>query len=99
MLAGGFAIPTPASAQLFGSRSSAPATDAAAWVIADATTGFVLDSSGASRRLQVGSITKVATAMVMLDWAAAKGEDLGQLATVPATVARRTRLCISRKYR
>lgn len=87
VLAGGFAIPTPASAQLFGSRSSSIATDAAAWVIADTTTGFVLDSSNSSRSLQVGSITKIATAMVLLDWASAKGEDLNQLANVPDTIA------------
>jgi D-alanyl-D-alanine carboxypeptidase len=65
VLAGGFAIPTPASAQLFGGRSSSIATDAAAWVIADTTTGFVLDSSNSSRNLQIGSITKIATAMVL----------------------------------
>ena len=62
-------------------------TDAAAWVIADSATGVVLDSSSATRSLQVGSITKIATAMVVLDWAAAKGEDLGQKATVPGTIA------------
>jgi D-alanyl-D-alanine carboxypeptidase (penicillin-binding protein 5/6) len=59
---------------------------AAAWVIADATTGFVLDSSNARRQLQVGSITKIATAMVVLDWAKAHHEDLGQQAIVPETV-------------
>jgi serine-type D-Ala-D-Ala carboxypeptidase (penicillin-binding protein 5/6) len=37
--------------------------------------------------LQIGSITKVATAMVVLDWIATKGENLNQLATVPSTVA------------
>ncbi|MEQ1852544.1 MAG: serine hydrolase, partial [Chthoniobacteraceae bacterium] len=49
-------------------------------------TGFVLDSSNARRQLQVGSITKIATAMVVLDWAKAQGEDLGQQASVPETV-------------
>ena len=58
---------------------------AAAWVIADSTSGFVLDSSNAKRELQIGSITKIATAMVVLDWAKAHGEDLGQSATVPET--------------
>ncbi|MEO6742022.1 MAG: serine hydrolase [Chthoniobacteraceae bacterium] len=59
---------------------------AAAWVIADSTTGYVLDSSNAKRELQIGSITKIATAMVVLDWAKARGEDIGQTATVPDTV-------------
>ena len=60
---------------------------AAAWVIADSTTGYVLDSSNAKRELQIGSITKIATAMVVLDWAKARGEDLSQSATVPETVS------------
>jgi D-alanyl-D-alanine carboxypeptidase len=60
---------------------------AAAWVIADSTTGVVLDSFNAKREVQIGSITKIATAMVVLDWAKAHGEDLGQLARVPDTVA------------
>jgi len=60
---------------------------AAAWVIADSTTGVVLDSSNASRQVQIGSITKIAAAMVVLDWAKAQGEDIGQAATVPGTVA------------
>ena len=64
-----------------GSRS------AAAWVIADSTTGFVLDSSNAKRELQIGSITKIAMAMVVLDWAKARGEDISQFATVPETVS------------
>ena len=60
---------------------------AAAWVIADSTTGYVLDSSNAKRELQIGSITKIATAMVVLDWVKAHGEDIGQSATVPETVS------------
>jgi D-alanyl-D-alanine carboxypeptidase (penicillin-binding protein 5/6) len=36
--------------------------------------------------VQIGSITKIATAMVVLDWAKARGEDLSQSATVPQTV-------------
>ena len=60
---------------------------AAAWVIADSASGFVLDSSNANRQVQIGSITKIATAMVVLDWAKARGEDLGQPATVPQTVS------------
>jgi serine-type D-Ala-D-Ala carboxypeptidase (penicillin-binding protein 5/6) len=68
-------------------RAPAVALDAASWVIADSTTGFVLDSYNATKRLQIGSITKVATAMVVIDWATANGEDLGQFAVVPATIS------------
>lgn len=58
---------------------------AAAYVIADHSTGHVLEGANAGKKLQIGSITKVATAMVVLDWAEAKGEDLAQKATVPPT--------------
>ncbi len=54
-------------------------------MITDHTTGHVLDSANAQKKLQIGSITKVAAAMVVLDWAEAKGEDLAQQATVPPT--------------
>ena len=81
------AAPAPAHAQI---RSGAPEEEgnlsASAWVIADSTTGFVLDSHNAKREVQIGSITKVATAMVVLDWAKAQGQDMSQLATVPETV-------------
>ncbi len=57
--------------------------ETAAYVISDNTTGFTLESSGADKKLQVGSLTKIATAMVVLDWADAKNGDIGQAATVP----------------
>ena len=60
---------------------------AGSWVIADSTTGVVLDSFNAKREVQIGSITKIATAMVVLDWAKAQGKDMSQLATVPETIA------------
>lgn len=60
---------------------------AAAWVVADSSTGFILDSSNPAKKLQIGSITKVATAMVVLDWAQAEHRDVNELATVPASAA------------
>jgi len=59
------------------------AQEAAAYVIADSTTGFVLDQYRGDKKLQIGSLTKIATAMVVLDWSEASNADLGQLATVP----------------
>jgi D-alanyl-D-alanine carboxypeptidase (penicillin-binding protein 5/6) len=56
---------------------------AAAFVIADQSTGYILESENAQKKLQVGSLTKIATAMVVLDWAEAKGVELGTQATVP----------------
>jgi D-alanyl-D-alanine carboxypeptidase (penicillin-binding protein 5/6) len=63
------------------------AAETLAYVIADNTTGMVLDASGQGKKLQVGSLTKIATAMVVYDWAEATNNDLGQLATVPDSVA------------
>jgi D-alanyl-D-alanine carboxypeptidase (penicillin-binding protein 5/6) len=54
-----------------------------AYVIIDAQTGHVLDQVDARDKRQVGSLTKVATAMVVLDWADKRAGDLNQLATIP----------------
>ena len=55
----------------------------AAYVISDNTTGFILEQSGATKKRQVGSLTKVATALVVLDWAVQSKADLSQCATIP----------------
>jgi D-alanyl-D-alanine carboxypeptidase (penicillin-binding protein 5/6) len=72
---------------LLATLSPSTATAAAAYVISDSTTGFILDQSNAQKKLQVGSLTKIATAMVVLDWQASTGADLNQQATVPASAA------------
>ena len=59
------------------------AEEAAAYVIADSTTGFVLNAYRGDKKLPIGSLTKIATAMVVLDWSDASKSDLGELATVP----------------
>ena len=56
---------------------------AAAHVILDAQTGFVLDQANGKDKRQIGSLTKVATAMVVLDWSEKGGGDLNQMATIP----------------
>jgi serine-type D-Ala-D-Ala carboxypeptidase (penicillin-binding protein 5/6) len=56
---------------------------AQAYVIADSQTGYVLEEQKSRDKRQVGSLTKIATAMVVLDWAAKRGGDLNQLAAVP----------------
>ena len=66
---------------LIASGTSAHA--AQAYMIADSQTGYVLDEQKAQDKRQVGSLTKIATAMVVLDWAAKRGGDLNQLATIP----------------
>src|SRR4051812_39032593 len=59
------------------------AQNAAAYAISDNTTGFILDQANGAKKLPIGSLTKIATAMVVLDWSASTNADLGQLATVP----------------
>jgi D-alanyl-D-alanine carboxypeptidase (penicillin-binding protein 5/6) len=54
-----------------------------AYVVIDAQTGWVLEQVDARDKRQVGSLTKVATAMVVLDWAEKRAGDLNQVATIP----------------
>ena len=70
-----------AVALLFGAVRSAFA--AQAFIIVDAQTGFVLQEHESKQKHQVGSLTKLATAMVVLDWAEHKGGDLNQTVTIP----------------
>lgn len=68
-------------------RTARAEDSAEAYIVIDATTGHVLDGENALKKLQVASLTKIATAMVVLDWADATKADLTQLATVPAQAA------------
>jgi D-alanyl-D-alanine carboxypeptidase len=70
-----------AVALLFSAVRSAFA--AQAFIIVDAQTGFVLQEHESKQKRQVGSLTKLATAMVVLDWAEHKGGDLNQTVTIP----------------
>lgn len=56
---------------------------ARAFAIVDSQTGFVLDQQEPKQKRQIGSLTKVATAMVVLDWADKKAGDLNQMTTIP----------------
>src|SRR5436189_6092233 len=59
------------------------AAAAQAYVIADAQTGYVLEEQEPSKKLQVGSLTKIATACVVLDWSEQKPGDLNAMVTIP----------------
>lgn len=59
------------------------ASAALSYIIVDAQTGAVLQSQEPRQKRQVGSLTKVATAMVVLDWAEQKGGNLAQAVTIP----------------
>ncbi len=66
-------------ALLAGLTARAQAADA--YITIDAQTGYILDKQQLDKKRQVASLTKVATAMVVLDWAG-KGGDLAQVATL-----------------
>jgi D-alanyl-D-alanine carboxypeptidase len=68
-------------ALLFSALRSAFA--AQAFVIVDAQTGAVLREHESKQKRQIGSLTKIATAMVVLDWAEHKGGDLNQTVVIP----------------
>src|SRR5438876_6681629 len=59
------------------------AAAAQAYVIADAQTGYILEGQEPRKKLQVGSLTKIAMASVVLDWAERKSGDLNQVVTIP----------------
>jgi D-alanyl-D-alanine carboxypeptidase (penicillin-binding protein 5/6) len=59
------------------------AVAAQAYVIVDSKTGYVLEQQEPRKKLQVGSLTKIATASVVLDWAEQKSGDLNQVVTIP----------------
>jgi D-alanyl-D-alanine carboxypeptidase (penicillin-binding protein 5/6) len=55
-----------------------------AYVIVDAQTGYILEEQEPRKKLQVGSLTKIATASVVLDWTERKSGDLNRAVTIPA---------------
>ncbi len=60
-----------------------PAVAAQAYVIVDSKTGYILDEQEPRKKMQVGSLTKIATASVVLDWAEQKSGDLNRVVTIP----------------
>jgi serine-type D-Ala-D-Ala carboxypeptidase (penicillin-binding protein 5/6) len=59
------------------------AAGAEAYLIADAQTGYILEEQESKKKLQVGSLTKIATSSVVLDWAERRSGDLNQVVTIP----------------
>jgi len=68
---------------LAGASVVRPARAAQAYVIADAQTGYILDEQEPRKKLQVGSLTKIATASVVIDWAERRSGELDQVVTIP----------------
>jgi D-alanyl-D-alanine carboxypeptidase len=74
-----------AAAALLCAALPARAQNAAAYAISDDHSGLILEGRNAQKKLQVGSLTKIATAMVVLDWAEAKKRELSEQAELPRT--------------
>ena len=64
--------------------SAAWASAAQSFIIVDNQTGLILASENANEKLQVASLTKIATAMVVFDWAQLNKADLSQMTAVSA---------------
>ncbi len=75
-----FAAPVLLAASLLASPAIA---EPIAYVVADATSGHVLDSRAPRDKRQVASLTKIASAIVILDWCDLRKVNLGDLVTVP----------------
>lgn len=63
--------------------ATSSAQEATAFAVADATSGHILTSKRPNKKLQVASLTKVATALVVLDWLDVSKQDQGSLVTIP----------------
>ncbi len=74
-----FCLPAHAQQNRFGNAANA-------YAVADVFSGRVLDGANGDKKLQIASLTKVATAMVVLDWAESANRDLSTLAVVPDSV-------------
>ena len=59
------------------------AAAAQSYVIVDSQTGYVLQEQEARHKCQIGSLTKIATAVVVLDWAEHKSGNLNQVVVIP----------------
>jgi D-alanyl-D-alanine carboxypeptidase len=71
------------TALLLSALSARMAVAAQAVMIIDSRTGYVLQALEPKQKRQVGSLTKIATASVVLDWAEHKNGDLNQMVTIP----------------
>lgn len=68
------------AALVYSVRSSAGAQ---AYIIVDSKTGYILEAREPKQKRQVGSLTKIATAMVVLDWAERNNVNLNQVVAIP----------------
>ena len=68
-------------------RAAESAAGVEAYTIIDNETGHVLESANGSKKRQVASLTKIAMAMVALDWCQSTKHDVSEMVPVPEEVA------------
>lgn len=61
---------------------------AESYIIVDNQTGYILAQKNANKKMQVASLTKIATGLVALDWAEISNTDLSRLVTIPESALR-----------
>src|ERR1700676_3666858 len=71
---------------VFRFASGAEAQMASAYVVADQTTGYILEGYKGEEKRQVASLTKIATGKVVLDWATKTKPRRGRQVVVPPQV-------------
>jgi D-alanyl-D-alanine carboxypeptidase (penicillin-binding protein 5/6) len=71
------------AAAALGAGSSAVAQVATAYAVVDGNSGHALLSQSPNKRLAVGSLTDIATAMVVLDWLELRKRDINEAVTIP----------------
>jgi serine-type D-Ala-D-Ala carboxypeptidase (penicillin-binding protein 5/6) len=68
--------------------STVLASAAQSYIIVDNQTGLILGAKNGNEKLQVASLTKIATAMVVFDWAQLNKAEMSQMAVVSARALR-----------
>ncbi len=81
-----FILLTSALICAFTSQSRAQGVNS--YIIVDDQTGKILDSQDANDKVQVASLTKIASAMVVLDWVEIQNQSLNEMAVVPPDALR-----------
>ena len=71
------------AAILFCPLSRAPAQGPAAYAVMDSNSGHMLLSENPRKKLAIGSLTNIATAMVVLDWLDIRKHDTNETVTIP----------------
>ena len=74
------------AALLFLPFSHALAVDAAAYTVMDSDSGHIFMAENANKKLAVGSLTNIATAMVVLDWLDLGKRDINELVAIPPEI-------------